>query len=65
MPAADYARVVSELVALYREHVASFPARTSEIKKGQSPERFPCCNTCSPMPTCCKCTYGHSHVWTR
>ena len=27
----------------------------SEMKKGGSADRFPCCNTCTPMPSCCKC----------
>jgi hypothetical protein len=56
MPAAEYESVVGELVALYHEHVAGFPRVESQIQKGLSPERFPCCNAgCSPMPACCHC----------
>lgn len=56
MPAAEYKTVVAELVALYHEHVASFPRVESQVQKGLSPERFPCCNAgCSPLPACCHC----------
>ena len=54
MPAAAYASVVADLTKTYDQHLASFPFVQSQIKKGTSPERFPCCNAgCSPAPACC------------
>ena len=40
------------------DYAASMQAGASQIDKGGSAERFPCCNQCSPMPTCCACTTG-------
>eukprot|EP00730_Choanoeca_flexa_P005904 TRINITY_DN12046_c0_g1_i6.p1 TRINITY_DN12046_c0_g1~~TRINITY_DN12046_c0_g1_i6.p1 ORF type:complete len:522 (+),score=64.34 TRINITY_DN12046_c0_g1_i6:1057-2622(+) len=50
-----YNDVVASLVGLYHRHIDSFVSMPSEIAKGSSAERFPCCDDCSPKPHCCQC----------
>jgi arylsulfatase A len=35
----------------------------SQIDRGSSPDRFPCCNVCTPMPNCCSCGNRTSPVY--
>ena len=64
MPAAQYQSVVADLTATYWDHVNNFPRVESQIQKGTSPTRFPCCNPgCSPAPDCCHCANeGQRHL---
>jgi arylsulfatase A len=47
---------VKALTALAAAHVKGMVTAPSQIKRGESKERFPCCNPlCEPKPNCCKC----------
>jgi hypothetical protein len=37
------------------DYAQAMVAAESEIGKGSSKDRFPCCQQCTPMPTCCAC----------
>ena len=64
MTTEDYQQVVSELTALYYEHVKSFPLVVSQIWRGSEPSRFPCCNPgCTPLPECCHCGTAARHAF--
>lgn len=52
--------MVANLTQLYNESVADKSLwGPSEINRGGSAERFPCCSPgCTPLPYCCKCERG-------
>jgi hypothetical protein len=37
------------------DYAQKMSAAPSEIDKGGAASRFPCCQQCTPMPTCCAC----------
>ena len=56
MPAGEYAAAVARLTAAYTKEVAGMPKTVSQVNRGSSVDRFPCCSpNCSPKPHCCTC----------
>lgn len=51
----EYRQWAPVLWRMAADYAASVATAESQIAKGSSPERFPCCSQCSPMPTCCQC----------
>jgi arylsulfatase A len=60
MPAAEYAQVVTRLMAEFEREKAAMPFVESRVQIGTAPTRFPCCNPgCTPLPHCCTCDTSH------
>ena len=51
----EYQKWAPLLWSMGADYAAGVWNGASEMSKGANADRFPCCNTCSPMPTCCKC----------
>lgn len=51
-----WAPVLWQMALEYTENIFTEAERPpSQIGRGGSVDRFPCCNTCTPMPDCCSC----------
>lgn len=47
--------VMKELDDLAKSHLSTFKSAASQMSRGSSVNNFPCCITCTPMPSCCHC----------
>ena len=53
---AEYKKWAPVLMSMAADYSKTYVTGASEMGKGSSPDRFPCCNPgCTPMPGCCKC----------
>lgn len=51
----EYRRWAPLLWSMADDYAKATTAGASQMHRGQNNDRFPCCNKCTPMPTCCKC----------
>ena len=53
---AEYKKWAPVLMSMAADYSKTYVTGESQMNKGNSPDRFPCCNPgCTPMPGCCKC----------
>ena len=56
LKAAEYKQAMAAIEGAVQKHLRTWDVAPSEMAKGSSPDRFPCCNPgCSPAPHCCRC----------
>ena len=52
----EYKKWAPVLMSMAADYRKTYITALSQMGKGSSPDRFPCCNPgCTPMPICCKC----------
>ena len=52
----EYKQWAPVLMSMAADYSKTYVTAASEMRKGSSADRFPCCNPgCTPMPVCCKC----------
>ena len=56
----EYKRWAPLLWSMAADYARDVAVGASQMARGGNAGRFPCCNTCSPMPTCCKCSGGEN-----
>lgn len=52
----EYKKWAPVLFSMAAEYLKTYSVTTSQMKRGSSNDRFPCCSPgCTPLPECCTC----------